>query len=204
MTGFGQYDGDDVNVKGDDGSDDGVKIGAIDDSGTKRLAVDALFTARMSERVVYMADSLRDGSAANLNVDGSGTPAVYSLEPGAGEIHYVSEIAFYISDPGANDELEFGNLNAELTNGLLIEQEINGTDYQLANIKNNIDITLIFNQAPSSTPPGQSATYSGVVELDIPIELKGDDSDKLKVTVRDDLTAVKALFVSYRAWKVLT
>ena len=43
--GFGQYDGDDVNVKGDDGSDDGKKISQIQDGAISRLAVDANVTS---------------------------------------------------------------------------------------------------------------------------------------------------------------
>jgi hypothetical protein len=85
--GVGPYDGDDVNVKGDDGSDDGVRITVTADGAKKRLDVDAKMsgTATVAETeiatFVAVAQAIAIGNNKSMIslLNGSGSGVVIKL-----------------------------------------------------------------------------------------------------------------------------
>lgn len=84
--GVGSYDGDDVNVKGDDGSDDGVKITVTTDGAKKRLDVDAKITGNVTLPAASWNKKLRyddmnastGGVARGTSLSGGTWTQVYS------------------------------------------------------------------------------------------------------------------------------
>jgi len=139
--------------------------------------------------------------------DGSVTEIVYSTGPGAGEIWYITEINFQIADGGNAKITDWGGITNGLTNGLLIEQTINSTDYEMLNLKQNKNILEFFNEDTFAGGRSGFITnsnfFSGAIQFPQPVTLIGDDSDMIKATVRDDLTVLDLQVMAVQYFRVL-
>jgi hypothetical protein len=90
----------------------------------------------------------------------------------------------------------FGGLTSSLTNGCKVVVRRGGTDFTLDTIKDNVDVFMSF---PENKTTGQSNTsflddedyFAGEFTFSDPIKLKGDDGDKVKFAVKDDLSNIK-------------
>jgi len=188
-----------------EGATDLTEIGNVGD----RLKVDANITNQPTipnDSVIHFNTPFVDGSSNDMTVDGSTTAVEFTAGPGAGEIWYIFEIGLSIEDSGNNTIDRFGAIT-ELTNGVLIEQTINSTDYEFENLTTNLDIIESFTdhfirgQANSFLNAGNF--FSGKLELRVPVTLVGDNGDEFKMTVRDDLTGLNTLRGLIEGYRVL-
>ena len=186
-------DGDKIIIEG---GTDGTSIGNVGD----RLKVDATVSASPvpSTNQVHFASALFNGSNDSMDVNGSGTAQVFEYENTSGVNEYITHINLTITDGGSMDSSDFGAVGS-LSNGLLIEFEISSTDYEYSNPTNNRQLIAAF--TPSGHPGGKAedwldedGQFNGDAILDPPVCLA--DGDKVKATVRDNLTGLNDLFTS--------
>ena len=200
--------GDLDNCVGIEGGTDGTKIGNASD----RLKVDIDALPGGNEPIIpadettYFTDYVKNGGSPDLNVNGATTPVEFSMGPSGSDTWYLTEIVIMIQDGGNLDATDYGAIASGLTNGLLIEHSLVGTDYQIANLKINVDLAVTFsNQALEGTSQGflnDSNLFIGAFKVEPEITLNASNSDVLKVTVRDNLTALTMHRLAYRAWMI--
>lgn len=142
----------------------------------------------LNQEEIFYIPFTNNGSA-NLNVNGSVTPVVFTLDIPMDKFA-ITRIDYLISTNDVLDIKKFGSLNA-LANGLLFE--INGTH----NFKTNADVMLF---ASDSTL--DSVKITGTVAtiingnwspLDVFHHALVADKNNLKLTVRDDLSTLPFL-----------
>jgi len=141
-------------------------------------------------------DTVGNGTGSfNMGVDGSVTPVVFKIAPGAGEVFHISRIIIYVQDSGSFDAVKWGN-NITMTNGL-----------SFGYVQNSVTISLV-NGTPIKTS-GEMAAFSfdiahhafgqgdeilvgrwSINKSGYTIRLIGDDGDSLFMTVNDDLTGL--------------
>ena len=201
--------GDLDSITGLSGGSDGTQIGNVAD----RMKVDFSASPSGNEAIIpadeinYFFDYLLNAGSNVMRVDGSVTPVVFSSGPGASENWYVTQIIMILQDGGNLDATDYGAIAGGLTNGVLFEQTRNGTPHQMANIKLNLELAMLFSEA---TLEGRAQgflndanIFIGVFSVEPEISLLGATSDVIRVTIRDDLTPLTLQKVAYRAWKVL-
>jgi len=137
--------------------ENGVFISAIDDGALKRIAVDAKFASDQTAIPVVIGapvagdaglvvrSRLKNGSSDDMTVDGSSSPAVFSLLADPTQDIFVSEIRFVlvVNDLKFNGG-SFGGSNSPLTNGVKLELRSNSTTVELVNLKVNEDFLSFY------------------------------------------------------------
>lgn len=144
----------------------------------------------------YVSDYLMSGSTYNMKVDGSTTSRVFSYNADATHDIVICEMRFIISAASFNwSGAGFGkSASGILTNGLLIDMIVNnGESIQLSNVKINEDLLRTFGELPliesvSLTSVIVSSFRFGTGPGGTAMVLKAGTSDKVRVTVRDNLT----------------
>lgn len=136
-----------------------------------------------------------------LNQNGSGTPIEYWIYPDLDKDIFVSEVRFY----GNTSGIKFGqflNLNAPLTNGILVEIRSDNILTMLDPIKTTDDFKDHFALGGVNFQFFDAAgldTFlaSWVLPAQFPLRKSGTfgvgNDDYIKVTVRDNLTSVSSL-----------
>jgi len=205
--GVSGFDGDDVVVKGDDGTAKGAKISSVVDGSKTRLCVDNGSSPVIpSGSVVYGTEFLFNGGNKSMDVNGSGTPQVFEAGPSGGEIWYVTRFQMFMADSEIKERNDFGNIGS-LSNGWLLEAEISSTDYQIFNAQTNAELATILRYHYSNKDDDNLATDdpAAVLYLDFnpPMVLVGDNGDKIKATVRDNLNGLNELFGLIEKYEVL-
>lgn len=157
-------------------------------------------------RLYHFTVDLIDGGTTEMAVNGSVTPVEYKATVPAGQIWYLSKLNIIISDNGTSDPTDFGSLSS-LTNGLLVENKLNGTRYQKTNMKTNINIVKAFGDAQFAGKGSGFLNDANLYEglwFHKPFEkMIGDDGDELIVTVRDDLTSLTFLSMTAEFVRVI-
>jgi hypothetical protein len=147
------------------------------------------------------------GGGKDMTVNGAGDPVDYTAGPPGGEVWYVTELGLLISDTGTLDITDFGAIPGALLNGLQILFDINSTGYEYVDLHDNCEISLTFGHSgPPQFPTGWLDTrdvYFGFAKLNQPVRLIGDDGDLIIGRVRDNLTGLTALAVSFKAYKII-
>jgi len=143
-----------------------------------------------------------------MNVDGSVTPVVFTVGPGAGEEWCAIRLGLQIEDGHNSDIGKFGNIGGGLTNGLLIENVVNGHDHSFKNLKFNEQILMHFTEGSVVTGDvgiiKSTGFFQGHFNYDgPPFTMSGDAGDMLRVTVRDDLSAINLLRMALTWWEVV-
>jgi hypothetical protein len=142
------------------------------------------------------------GGAYNMKVNGSVTPVVYNFVADAIKDIEVYELRFVFSAASFNwSGIGFGkNATAGLTNGILVEMTVNnGVAIALNNIKINEDFLRTFGEVPVVDSAGSTVVMvSSYRFAPGSLQLKAGSADKVKVTIRDDLTG-GGLGVNYLA-----
>lgn len=207
MAGAGGGDLD--SLTGISGGTDGTQIGNIGD----RVKVDFSASPSGNEAIIpadeigYFYDYVLNGGSKALNVNGSSTPVVFTAGPGASEIWYVTQMIIFIQDGGSLDATDYGGIPTGITNGLLLEHSRNSVNHQIGNLQNNIDIAMLFSDASfvgtSNGFLNDANLYVGPFKIEPEITLIGSTSDKLRVTVRDNLTPLTRHRIAFRAWRIL-
>lgn len=156
----------------------------------------------------YALEYLEYSSSKEMNVDGSGTPVIFSHDIPEGEKWFLECVTFFIIDPGTMAYNVFGGLGAALTNGIDIRITKCGTNYDIRSIKDNSDILMTFNHNINT---GSTATaflneedyFCGSLDFREPMKLCGDESDGVKIRIRDDLTGIQRIRATATLWKEL-
>lgn len=160
-----------------------------------------------TNKVIYKTEPFLSAGSKDMTVDGSVTPVVFSTAPGTGETWYVQAMNLFIHADGTNRYQDFGSIVGGLTNGLLIEQVIDSTNYELAVIDDNSEIVEHWTYGNLRGIPNSFITqfnfFAGRLEFKHPITLVQADGDKLQTTVRDDLTDLNKLEISIDAYRIL-
>jgi hypothetical protein len=147
--------------------------------------------------VLHKSVFFLNGASDDMNVNGSVTPVSFSFTPSSGEIWYVDKVSIFLSDNDLNENDKFGKITA-LTNGLQLQIQSKGISLEIANIKDNIDMNLIFENNGVSSP---SNVFAGIIRFNPQIILLASNSDFIRFRVRDNLTSVNFLRASVSIWK---
>lgn len=149
------------------------------------------------------------GGSENLNVDGSITPQIYRFAPAAGEIWFLNKLTTMIADPGNTSYLNFGS-GAALINGVLIEVKSKGILHQIANIKTNAEMTIVFSGGNVESTGGvigsgtwlnESDLFSANFAFFVPVILQNSTADYIQVTIRDNLSTIDLFKMWFTAFK---
>ena len=185
------------------------EIGSVTDGEHERLTVDAkisggAFPPVPQGQIIPFTKFLVDGASKSMVVDGSGTPVVYSIGPTGSEVWYVYGLRIALWDTQVRFRNNFGNQTA-LTNGLLTEWQLNGTDYEIANVKDNSETLAVYRDNSNDTSTGnnmatENSLFTGFLRFPPTKLIAGD---KLKTTVQDDLSLMKELLMVAKAYKVI-
>lgn len=171
------------------------RLGVQSVSGTVKSIADSI-------EKIYKEFAL-DGAVKDMAVDGSTTPLVYSINADVlgGETKIIEVFKFYGND--GNIKVNGGRFlgtGFTLTNGILVEITKNGVTREFENIKSTVDMLAAFSTGPADEDvTGQSGGdffYSvfDLVSRNIQIELKAGSTDKIVVTIRDDISSVDSMF----------
>lgn len=199
MAGISTDENPDIKLRGDS---DETLIGNVGD----RLKVDAAYSIAPPSKIVHSQTNVLNSGSSSLAVDGSTTPVVFTAGPPSGETWYITELGIVIEDSGNNTVDRYGALTA-LTNGTLIEQVVDSTAYTFSNLFNNIDIVESFTdhsfRGVANAFLNSPNFFTGKVSLKEPVTLVGNNSDVIKVTVRDNVTGLDQHRISIEYFKVL-
>ncbi len=177
---------------------------SIDSTG--RIVVSTIQTPTPFKDTLPLSLNFLDGgSSPDMNIDGSVTPVVFTAGPGVGEVIYLSGISIWLEDKGSWLKDSFGAIAGGLTNGVLIEIGRNAVFQDIGALTNNFDIASIFNggQAISLKDISGEIALIGTQQT-TPLRnlrLDGDNSDLIRITVRDDLTGLDNFSIKMKAWR---
>ena len=139
----------------------------------------------------------KNNGSENFKVDGSVTPVTFAIEDlPAGQMLLLQSVSFLLGADDVLDVDKFGDING-LANGILFETKNPGMA-----IQNNADIFLLSSQQVTSTAGQGSNTFTLIQgRWNFQDSFGGNglimmNMDDLKITVRDDLTAMSYFKVS--------
>jgi len=173
------------------------------------MGISFIPTFKFKERLVPGTAMFMDSGVMDLNKDGSSTAKIYTAGPASGEIWYLRRLILFIEDSGTMDVGDFGAIAGGLTNGLLVETDIMGTLYTFHNFKINKMLGIHFGGEGhhfAGGSPGflnSNNTYVGGHEFIERIKLKGNDSDHMKITNRDNLSSISHLNFAISYYRVV-
>jgi hypothetical protein len=188
---------------------DSTEVDIINDGTYDRLAVNAVTSLSpvFADRVIYKIAPFLNGASRNLNVNGSGTPVEFTFTPASGETWYLEALNILVRASSTPDPDEFGNVGSRLTNGMQILVKSNGTEYEIANLQDNTDISTWFNNPGMSMGMGgwlnSEDSFFGTMIFNVPLLLANSTGDYVKIKVRDNLSGVNHLFASYKVWRTI-
>lgn len=159
--------------------------------------------------VVHQAAGIENGGSGDMTVNGSSTAVDFTAGPPAGQVWYLRAVTFYIEDPGSADSTDFGSISGGLTNGLDFIIKAQGTEYAVASITTNIGVVQCFTGDAGTASEealgflDEDDLFYGNFRTEPFVKLDGDQSDVVKFTVNDDLTALAQLRASIHYWRVI-
>lgn len=153
----------------------------------------------------------------DMVVNGSVTPVEFTIDAMPFRDCYIKTIGFNILDMGATLG-SFGNI-AALTNGVLFEWETLGETVELGVFKTNYDMVRLAGGQPAfgdSTTAFRAANVVGNIDAFMPmldfatifglpwgVLLAGDTKQKLRITIRDDISAIDGFDIQARGFELL-
>lgn len=158
-----------------------------------------------AENAIAVIDYLSRSGNKSMDVNGSVTPRVFSLTVPAGQTWYVTELRMFLADSEIKKRDEFGAVN-ELSNGFLVEFNINSTDYQHSNTINNVELSITFpsyidNGDNTNNLAAEKDSFYGRDRFQIPVCLR--EGDSIKATVRDNLNGLDELYMAVQYWRAI-
>ena len=144
-----------------------------------------------------------NGGSADMNVNGSVTPVVFSVSPPAGEVWRIASWSLYVQDGGTFDAEKWGN-GITMTNGLVPMVNYGGTSYDL------LDFPLINSGDLSSVSDGINHYAFGAGDEIITAEwsfvangqyLRLTENDAIQIVVNDDLTGLTKQYSLIKGYK---
>ena len=149
-----------------------------------------------------------NGSAYDMNVNGSVTPQYFDVAPPSDETWYCEHVTFGIDDGGGCPATAYGAIAGGLTNGCELTLIKNSVEYPIRNLKKNGDLSLSFNFSVGFFENGKFLAmangFFGKMVFATNIGLKGADGDKLRFKVNDDLTGLLFQRMACQIWKRIT
>lgn len=164
---------------------DGTNWAAVKQDGSDyRLAVDT----KEVQLTINISDFVKNGGSEDLRVDGSSTPVTFSYEADVSNNIVLVGFVFCMSATSVDlDGDSFASGNA-LSTGILVKTTINsGTVIELPLLKLNEDFLRLLEH--SLHQGGVDDNMTGTFKLGGRSVLVAGSSDKIEVTVQDDLTA---------------
>ena len=141
--------------------------------------------------ILRKIEYLVNGSSNAMNVNGSSSLVNFSYSPASDESFYLEKLIFFLSDGGGNNLDRFGDLNAIVKNGVLITCKSKNIVQNIFNMKDNIDIMLVFPEHKGATPLMSAKEVNcGTMSFNPPLILNGATTDYIRIVVRDNLTAL--------------
>jgi hypothetical protein len=182
----------------------GNAIGVLNDGSVYRVRVENMIKAGQGSAIIHTPTSLssivqtqvKNGGSPDLTVDGSGTPAVFTLSADGSNDTLIDEIRFILVCNQIKENGAYFGAIAALTNGVKLEVTYNnGTTTQLALLK----LTEHFREYASPLMvgidrSGTNAALSASFLLGGAISLVAASSDNVKVTIQDDLSSSSFLY----------
>lgn len=156
--------------------------------------------------VVYNIARLEDsGGSEDMVVDGSVTPVDFDYAPATDEIDYVESLMFMIDDNGNVPPNKYGSIATALTNGVQVLIQTMGTEYEIANMLTNADVSHTFVRSGFSAGGGWLAStnlYFGELQFFVPMALDETQGDYVRIKVRDDLSKLSFQYAHVKVWRV--
>lgn len=163
-------------------------------------------------QLITTIDCLKNSGSKNMNVDGGGTPKVFSYSPGSTSVVAITQLTIILKDDGTTSFTNFGAISG-LANGILIEANVVSNNTTITNIKDNADLAsrYTFSQFGNSgvlsilgisTPQGFGSSnnvFVGSLKLAEPLVLDGSFSDSITATVRDNLSSIDILQMGFHS-----
>lgn len=136
----------------------------------------------------------------DLNVNGSGTPQVFTFPMDALDDLFITEIKFYGRDNGIQFSNFLGN-NGSLTNGILVEIKTDNNMIQLPPIRTTDDFDDVFSFGGSNFDvyfaSGDDKFSARFLSSAFPLRRTGTfgvgNDDYIRITIRDNLTNINYL-----------
>jgi hypothetical protein len=140
---------------------------------------------------------VQNAGSPNLRVDGSGTPVNFDVPADGTDDIWVDEIRITMTaNPVDTDGAHFGPVTT-LTNGLRIQVRSNGVTTDLVNMKLTEDFLAYSSREASRIDrSGSKDTLVAGWCLGGIVKLLNGSGDFVRVTVRDNLTSVKFLYLT--------
>lgn len=158
------------------------------DSNTKDSIVAFAETPTTDNRGwVHARKFLNNAGSIGINVDGSVTPAAFSLSIAANEIFIIRELEVVFADKGNINSLAgFMSLPA-LTNGISISAFL-ANPQPTINIKTNYDIVNRLRRRVDLADIGTESLAVGEVIFQAPVVVDGSLGHNITATIQDDLS----------------
>lgn len=165
--------------------------------------------------VVYKLVHLRlNGTGTKfMSVNGTATNQNFSYLPTDGHIWNVESIYLFIQDSGTPDPNDFGagggllGGNTSLTNGLVLEYQQNSQLFEICNLGDNMDLSLVFfssySQGSGSGWLNNNDTWLGEFKMLNPLKINANTNDFIRFRVRDNLTGIGFLQTMVKCWRKL-
>jgi hypothetical protein len=132
-------------------------------------------------------------STRNLNVNGSVTPQIFSIQAGQNIVVDITRFVIHMVDNTAMDDTKFGSLT-KLTNGLIL-RKVDGTYQNIFNVKDNGEIANLAPDAsyPDKVPAGTfafRAPYNIAGQRQHGVVIRIGAGESLELIVQDDLSSL--------------
>jgi hypothetical protein len=156
--------------------------------------------------IVYELKSLENGGSREMAVDGT-TPVTFKFQASGTELWWLWGVHFFLLDSGVMAHNTFGSLGAALTNGLRLKIDTIA-DVIVKDLVDNVDILMAFNKDKlvGSTNTGflnNDDYFFGAMTFPQPILMRGNNDDKVKILIQDDLSTVDRIRCSTVVSRVL-
>ena len=177
-------------VHGVDKNEDASRITARSIAGSNRLLVDALGSWAPDNLGTVVRDTLREpGGSDSMKVDGGTTPVYFDFlaDPTDNIDLFELRLTMTASDWTLGDD-HFG-ATGPLANGLRIAITSGGSEVELSNIKVNEDWFLIPFATMTIEIAGPKDYVQAAMQFGGVIRLHAGTADKVRITVRDDISA---------------
>lgn len=138
------------------------------------------------------------GGVVDMAVDGSSVNVTHDLAPSGSEVYRVDRLVVVLATSSAPTWTAFGTI-AALANGILLSwidsdaqtivDLLGGQPWKTLN-----DVAALASRIELSTL-GSTHTARAVIDLPVPARLDGGETEKLRLTVRDNLSTLARLRV---------
>jgi len=158
-------------------------------AGSNRLLVDSLGSWAPDNLGTVVRDFLKNGTETSMRVDGSTTPAHYDFNADPTDHIDLFELRLTMTASDWTLGDSYFGATAKITNGLRIAITSDGVETELSNLIVNEDWFLIPFATMAIEIAGPKDYVQAALQFGGVIRLMAGTADKVRITVRDDLSA---------------